>query len=108
MLPGTAVRLPGGDGVPRPSYDGRASAAAGLSGAELAEVYAGERYAARHAERLDPAALRAELVRIRRNGVAVNSKSGHGLVAALSAASRSLEASLGGQDHALEPEEDTR
>jgi DNA-binding IclR family transcriptional regulator len=53
-----------------------------LSDAELAEVYAEERYAARPAERPDLAALRA--------------------------AGRSLEASLSGQDHAREPEEGTR
>jgi DNA-binding IclR family transcriptional regulator len=44
-----------------------------LSDGELDQVYAQERYASRPGERPDPAALRAELARIRRSGFAVNS-----------------------------------
>ena len=53
-----------------------------LSDADLADVYAADRYASRPAERPDLAALRAELARIRRTGFAVNSeRSERGLVA---------------------------
>jgi DNA-binding IclR family transcriptional regulator len=53
-----------------------------LSDAELADVYAAERYASHPAERPDLAVLRAELARIRRTGFAVNSeRSERGLVA---------------------------
>jgi DNA-binding IclR family transcriptional regulator len=105
-----ALRVGSREGMVFPAYRMTAGLLlpAELSDAELAEVYAEERYTARPAECRDLAALRAELARIRRSGFAVNSESEHGLVAALSAASRSLEASLGGQDHAREPEEGTR
>jgi DNA-binding IclR family transcriptional regulator len=53
-----------------------------LSDADLADVYAAERYASRPAERPDLTALRAELSRIRRTGFVVNSeRSERGLVA---------------------------
>ena len=53
-----------------------------LTGAELDQVYAAERYRDRPAERPDLAALRTELARVRRQGFAVNSeRSERGLVA---------------------------
>lgn len=53
-----------------------------LSGSELDQVYAAERYRDRPAERPDLASLRAELARIRRKGFAVNrERSERGLVA---------------------------
>jgi DNA-binding IclR family transcriptional regulator len=101
-----ALRVGSREGVVFPAHRMTAGLLllAGLSDAELAEVYAEECHAARPAERPDLATLRAELARIRHSGFAVNSESEHGL----SAASRSLEASLGGKDHARELEEGTR
>ncbi|MFB4315005.1 IclR family transcriptional regulator [Actinomadura sp. 21ATH] len=53
-----------------------------LSGEELEEVYAAERYRGRPADRPDLGRLRAELKRLRRNGFAVNKeRSERGLVA---------------------------
>lgn len=53
-----------------------------LSGSDLSEVYAAERYRDRPGERPDIASLRPELVRIRRKGFAVNrERSERGLVA---------------------------
>jgi DNA-binding IclR family transcriptional regulator len=53
-----------------------------LTGAELDQVYAAERYRDRPAERPDLAGLRTELARVRRQGFAVNSeRSERGLVA---------------------------
>ncbi len=53
-----------------------------LSGSELDQVYAAERYRDRPAERPDLASLRAELARIRRKGFAVDrERSERGLVA---------------------------
>ena len=53
-----------------------------LTGAELDQVYAAERYRDRPAERPDLAALRTELARVRRQGFAVNAeRSERGLVA---------------------------
>ena len=53
-----------------------------LSGSELDQVYAAERYRDRSAERPDLALLRTELARIRRKGFAVNrERSERGLVA---------------------------
>ncbi|MDT0403448.1 MULTISPECIES: IclR family transcriptional regulator [Streptomyces] len=55
---------------------------ADLSDEELDEVYAPERYRDRPGERPDPARLRTELARLRRNGFAVNQeRSERGLVA---------------------------
>jgi DNA-binding IclR family transcriptional regulator len=53
-----------------------------LTGAELDQVYAAERYRDRPTERPDLATLRTELARVRRQGFAVNSeRSERGLVA---------------------------
>ena len=53
-----------------------------LTGAELDQVYAAERYRDRPAERPDLASLRTELARVRRQGFAVNAgRSERGLVA---------------------------
>ncbi|MEU5626593.1 IclR family transcriptional regulator domain-containing protein [Streptomyces tendae] len=55
---------------------------ADLTDEELDEVYAPERYRDRPSERPDPARLRTELERLRRNGFAVNKeRSERGLIA---------------------------
>jgi DNA-binding IclR family transcriptional regulator len=79
-----ALRVSSREGMVFPAYRTTAGLLllAELSESELGEVYAGERYHDRPAERPDLASLRTELNRIRRKGFAVNQeRSERGLVA---------------------------